>query len=79
MIIGTRTTHHRNLLQYNDGIPENTRFKTNSEEFDSFIKKLETPEGKEMIRKVKELTRLAEEGYYWFEVSLAFSNNLSNL
>ncbi|KJA28303.1 hypothetical protein HYPSUDRAFT_33640 [Hypholoma sublateritium FD-334 SS-4] len=64
---GMSTTTWSSLLfgfltgKYNDGIPENTRFKTNSKEFDGFIKKLETPEGKEMIHKVKELTRLAEE------------------
>ncbi|KAF9478894.1 voltage-gated potassium channel beta-2 subunit [Pholiota conissans] len=47
--------------KYNDGIPENTRFQTHSAEFDGFIKSLDTPEGKEMIRKVKELTRIAED------------------
>lgn len=49
-------------VQYNDGIPEDTRFQKHSEEFNGFIKTLDTPEGKEMILKVKELTKIAQEG-----------------
>ena len=50
--------------QYNDGIPENTRF-AQHDQFGDFVKELETPAGKEKIRKVKELTVLAHDGMSW--------------
>ncbi|CAA7264940.1 unnamed protein product [Cyclocybe aegerita] len=46
--------------KYNNGIPENSRFATHSDFFKDTIKQLELSEGKEQIRKVKELTALAE-------------------
>ncbi|KAF8167231.1 voltage-gated potassium channel beta-2 subunit [Crassisporium funariophilum] len=47
--------------KYNDGIPEGTRFSDHSEEFNSVVKSLETPEGKQKILKIKELTKLAHD------------------
>jgi aryl-alcohol dehydrogenase-like predicted oxidoreductase len=46
--------------KYNDGVPEDTRFANHSEFFKDTIAQLKSPEGKEQIRKVKELTVLAE-------------------
>lgn len=48
--------------QYNDGIPEGSRFATHK-----FLKKTakswqETTEGQEKIRKVRELSKIAKEG-----------------
>ncbi|KAF9540130.1 hypothetical protein CPC08DRAFT_651011, partial [Agrocybe pediades] len=47
---------------YNDGIPDESRFATHSDFFKDTVKQLQSPEGQEQIRKVKELTKLAEEG-----------------
>lgn len=47
--------------KYNDGIPENSRFAQHSDFFKKTVAELETPEGKEKIRKVRELTKLTEE------------------
>lgn len=47
--------------KYNDGIPENSRFAQHSDFFKKTIEELKSPEGQEKIRKVKELTKLAEE------------------
>lgn len=51
-------------MQYNNGIPEGTRLAQHSEEFGFLIKELDTPAGHEKIRKLKELTKLAEEGEF---------------
>ncbi|KAF5384866.1 hypothetical protein D9615_000924 [Tricholomella constricta] len=47
--------------KYNDGIPANTRFATHVENYKNTIDSLQKPEGQEKIRKVRELTRIAEE------------------
>ncbi|KAF8174937.1 NADP-dependent oxidoreductase domain-containing protein [Pholiota molesta] len=47
--------------KYNDGIPEDSRFSTHSAFFKDTIAGLKSPEGQEQIRKVKELTKLAQE------------------
>ncbi|KAF9055732.1 NADP-dependent oxidoreductase domain-containing protein [Panaeolus papilionaceus] len=47
--------------KYNDGIPDGSRFSNHSDFFKATISKLQSPEGQEQIRKVKELTRLAEQ------------------
>ncbi|PPQ96145.1 hypothetical protein CVT26_004779 [Gymnopilus dilepis] len=54
---------HFGLLtgKYNNGIPEGTRLAEHGKQFDFLIKELETPAGQEKIRKLKELTKLAEE------------------
>lgn len=46
--------------KYNDGVPEGSRFHTNSSFFEDSAKGLETPEGKAKIEKVKKLTSIAE-------------------
>lgn len=50
------------FLKYNDGIPEDSRLANHADFFKSNVENLKSPEGKEQIRKVKELTKLAEEG-----------------
>ncbi|PPQ96794.1 hypothetical protein CVT26_006208 [Gymnopilus dilepis] len=45
--------------KYNDGIPEGSRYATHSF-LKNTVKKLQQPEGKEKIRKVRELTELAK-------------------
>jgi aryl-alcohol dehydrogenase-like predicted oxidoreductase len=47
--------------KYNDGIPTGSRFDVEKNFFSSAVKQLENPEGQEKIRKVRELTKLAEE------------------
>ncbi|KAK7037394.1 hypothetical protein VNI00_011144 [Paramarasmius palmivorus] len=47
--------------KYNDGIPPDSRFGSNSKDFAFVLDKLDTNEGKEMIRKVRELTVIAEQ------------------
>ncbi|KAF9011437.1 NADP-dependent oxidoreductase domain-containing protein [Cyathus striatus] len=47
--------------KYNDGIPENSRFKAHSDFFKDTVKSLQEPEGQAKIQKVRELTKLAEE------------------
>ncbi|TEB16533.1 Aldo/keto reductase [Coprinellus micaceus] len=47
--------------KYNDGIPEGSRFAQHSDFFKKTVAELQSPEGQEKIRKVKELTKLAEE------------------
>jgi len=47
--------------KYNDGIPANSRLATHSTSFKSTIDSLQQPEGQEKIRKVRELTKIAEE------------------
>lgn len=53
-----------NSLKYNDGIPTGSRYDTHSTFFAKTIEALQSPEGQEKIRKVKELTKLAEQGLY---------------
>lgn len=48
--------------KYNDGIPEDTRYANHASFFKSTIKSLNEADGKEKIRKVKELTKFAEAG-----------------
>ncbi|KAF5312112.1 hypothetical protein D9619_002437 [Psilocybe cf. subviscida] len=47
--------------KYNDGIPEGSRYANHPEFLKVIIDELKTPEGHEKIRKVKELTHLAQE------------------
>ncbi|KIJ53645.1 hypothetical protein M422DRAFT_25471 [Sphaerobolus stellatus SS14] len=47
--------------KYNDGIPEGSRFKLFSTEFDYRIKELESEAGKQKIEKVRKLTDFAKE------------------
>jgi aryl-alcohol dehydrogenase-like predicted oxidoreductase len=49
------------VRKYNDGIPENSRFKNHPEFYKKTAEELETPEGKAKIQKVRDLTKLAEE------------------
>ena len=51
------------IFQYNDGIPAGSRYATAKEDwFEGLRKRLTSPEGQEDIRKVRELTKLAETG-----------------
>ncbi|KAE9404484.1 Aldo/keto reductase [Gymnopus androsaceus JB14] len=47
--------------KYNDGIPTGSRLDVEKSFFARAVKELDSPEGKEKIRKVRELTKLAEE------------------
>lgn len=47
--------------KYNDGIPQNSRLDTLASTFQSTVDSLQKPEGQEKIRKVRELTKIAEE------------------
>ena len=51
----------KRVAQYNDGIPEGSRLATH-DSFKAAVDGLQQPEGLEKIRKVRELTKLAEEG-----------------
>jgi aryl-alcohol dehydrogenase-like predicted oxidoreductase len=46
--------------KYNDGIPEGSRFANNSDMMKSKIEALKSDEGQSKIKKVKELTKIAE-------------------
>ncbi|KAF2431508.1 Aldo/keto reductase [Tothia fuscella] len=46
--------------KYNEGIPDNSRLKTNRDTFSSTVKELQTEVGKAKIEKVKKLTKVAE-------------------
>ncbi|BEJ13707.1 hypothetical protein CspHIS471_0308810 [Cutaneotrichosporon sp. HIS471] len=46
--------------KYNDGVPEGSRFATNSAFFTNTVKELQTDVGKAKIEKVKALTKVAE-------------------
>lgn len=50
--------------QYNDGVPDNSRYALNAhkEQFRKAAEALQGSEGQEQIRKVRELTKFAEEG-----------------
>jgi len=50
------------IMKYNDGIPAGSRYDVHSVEFNNVIKQLESPEGQEQIRKIRELTKFAEAG-----------------
>jgi len=47
--------------KYNDGIPQGSRYDTHSSFFSKTIEGFKGPEGQEKIRKVRELTKLAQE------------------
>jgi len=47
--------------KYNDGIPEGSRFANNAQMMKSRIDSLKTEEGQSKIKRVKELTKIAEE------------------
>ncbi|KAJ3760994.1 NADP-dependent oxidoreductase domain-containing protein [Lentinula raphanica] len=47
--------------KYNDGIPAGSRLDVEKNFFSSTVKQLQSPEGQEKIRKVRELSKLAEE------------------
>lgn len=49
-------------MQYNAGIPEGTRFSTHSNFFKGTVDSLQKEEGLTKIRKVNELSVLAEQG-----------------
>ncbi len=52
------------FLKYNDGIPEGSRLDIEkAAQFEADRARLASPEGQENIRKVKELSKFAEEGY----------------
>ncbi|KAG2022470.1 hypothetical protein CC2G_000215 [Coprinopsis cinerea AmutBmut pab1-1] len=59
--------------KYNEGIPDKSRFSSHSDFFKNTIKELETPEGKEKIRKVRELTKLAQEELQTTPAALALA------
>jgi len=46
--------------KYNDGVPEDSRYATNKNFFESKIKELESEEGKAKIAKVRKLSEVAE-------------------
>lgn len=46
--------------KYNDGIPPESRFSNEANGLSHMAKQLSTPEGQEKIRKVRELTKIAE-------------------
>lgn len=49
------------IAKYNDGIPENSRLSTyTTGMFQAIIDNLKQPEGQEQIRKVRELSKIAE-------------------
>lgn len=47
-------------MQYNNGIPEGSRYATHPQFYSKVIETLQSGEGKEKIEKVRELTKLAE-------------------
>jgi voltage-dependent potassium channel beta subunit len=47
--------------KYNDGIPEGSRYQIHSKFYKDALQSLQTKEGQEDIRKVKELTKLAQD------------------
>ncbi|KAG5724397.1 putative voltage-gated potassium channel subunit beta [Termitomyces sp. T112] len=58
--------------KYNDGIPEGSRFATTAM-FKNTVESLQTEEGKEKIRKVKELTKLAADELQTTPAALALA------
>lgn len=61
MILRMRMSNYLNKRQYNDGIPDGSRFATQSF-MKNTVKSLQQKEGQEQIRKVRELSKLAEQG-----------------
>ncbi|KAF6750710.1 voltage-gated potassium channel beta-2 subunit [Ephemerocybe angulata] len=61
--------------KYNDGIPEGSRFNKHSEDFKfkKTVQELKSPEGKEKIRKIRELTKLANEELQTTPAALALA------
>ncbi|KAK0475400.1 NADP-dependent oxidoreductase domain-containing protein [Armillaria novae-zelandiae] len=59
--------------KYNDGIPPGTRLSIPENGLDYMVKALDTPEGKEKIRRVRELTKLAEEELQTTPATLALA------
>jgi len=57
-----KVRHLNKVMQYNNGIPKDSRYANHPEFFKARAEKLNSPEGQEEIRKVRELTKLAEEG-----------------
>lgn len=49
-------------LQYNNGIPEDSRYAVHADFFKSRLAQLQSPEGQKEIQKVITLTELAEKG-----------------
>ena len=50
--------------QYNDGIPDGSRLASGDKGLQNMVKSLQTPEGRDKIEKVKQLTKLAREGEF---------------
>ncbi|KAF2132912.1 voltage-gated potassium channel subunit beta-1 channel subunit beta-1 [Dothidotthia symphoricarpi CBS 119687] len=66
--------------KYNDGIPEGSRFANNSGMMSSNIEALKTEEGKTKIKKVKEMTKIAEElGGTMAQLALAWAAKNKNV
>ena len=55
------TTSDCPSLQYNDGIPKGSRFDNHGAFFNDTIKKLESPEGKVKLEKIRTLTKFAKD------------------
>ena len=66
--------------KYNDGIPEDSRFATNSAFFKDTVEKLKSEEGQAMIEKVRKLTKVAEKlGASVSQLSLAWAAKNPNV
>jgi aryl-alcohol dehydrogenase-like predicted oxidoreductase len=66
--------------KYNDGIPEGSRFANNSDMMKSKIEALKSDEGQSKIKKVKELTKIAEKlGGTTTQLSLAWAAKNPNV
>jgi aryl-alcohol dehydrogenase-like predicted oxidoreductase len=69
--------------KYNDGkIPENSRYANNSEMMKSKIEELKSEEGQSKIKKVQELTKIAEklgEGFTMTQLALAWAAKNPNV
>ncbi|KAK0462308.1 NADP-dependent oxidoreductase domain-containing protein [Desarmillaria tabescens] len=59
--------------KYNDGIPPGTRLSNPENGLDYMVKALDTPEGKEKIQKVRELTQFAQEELQTTPAALALA------
>lgn len=49
-------------MQYNNGIPQDSRYAVHADFFKQRLAELHSPEGQQQIEKVKVLTELAEKG-----------------
>jgi len=66
--------------KYNDGVPEDSRYATNKAFFSDSVKKLQEPEGKAKIEKVRQLTKIAERlGGNVAQLSLAWAAKNPNV